>query len=101
MNDIAIQNPLREIDMVLDRQPAKLNITYQGQQGDLPNDLPYDLSDAEILRIATEALTAGIPGINADPAANLKDFVVDRFPARDDVPYNRLSLRPKTPFGGR
>lgn len=78
---------------------ARLNITYNGQQGDLPDLVPYDLSDAEIRRIATEALIVGIPGITADPTANLTDFVVDRFPARQDVPYNRLSLRPKTPFG--
>lgn len=91
---------MNEADLVLGAPAtAKLNITYNGQQGDLPNEVPYDLVDSEVRRIAQEALTQGIPGINADPNADLKDFVVDRFPAREDVPYNRLSLRPKTPFG--
>lgn len=90
---------MNEADLILGvPQTAKLNITYKGQQGDLPDEVPYDLSDAEVFRIATEALTAGIPGIAADPNADLKDFMVDRFPARDDL-GNRLSLRPKTPFG--
>lgn len=90
---------MNEADIILGApQTAKLNITYKGQQGDLPNEVPYDLSDADVLRIAQEALTAGIPGIAADPDADLTDFVIDRFPARDDL-GNRLSARPKTPFG--
>ena len=47
----------------------------------------------------TEAVQAGIPGIDADEAADFGDFVVDRFPAREDIPFNRISIRPKTPFG--
>lgn len=82
-------------------QTARLNITWKGQNGDLLDQVAYDLSDADIKRIATEAVQAGIPGIAADPAANFNDFVVDRFAANDEVPDNRLMLRPKTPFGGR
>ena len=78
---------------------AVLNITYGGQQGTLPNPLAYDTVDAEVKRHATEALMTGIPGITAKDEVDLKDFVVDRFPAQDDLP-NRLSLRPKAPFGG-
>jgi hypothetical protein len=51
---------------------ARLNITYNGQQGDLPDLVAYDASDADLKRF---------------------------FPAREEVPFNRLSLRPKTPFG--
>lgn len=91
---------MNEADLILGAAEARLNITYGGQQGDLPDTVPYDLPDADILRLAQEALIGGIPGIDPVPDANLKDFVVDRFPARDDVPYNRLSVRPKTPFGG-
>ena len=36
---------------------------------------------------------AGSPNLNAD-------FVVDRFPATEEIPHARLFLRPKTPFGG-
>lgn len=78
---------------------AKLTITYNGQQGDLPDPVPYDAADADLKRMATESVRDGyVPGIDA-AAAEFADFVVDRFPARADVPYNRLSLRPKTPFG--
>jgi len=79
---------------------AKLTITYNGQQGDLPDLIPYDAADADVKQMAFESLSNGyIPGIDAVADAQLTDFVVDRFPARDDVPFNRLSLRPKTPFG--
>ncbi len=79
---------------------AKLTITYNGQQGDLPDLVSYDSTDGDLKQIAAESVRDGyIPGIDADPNVDFTDFVVDRFPARDDVPYNRLSLRPKTPFG--
>lgn len=92
---------MNEADMILNGGPAlaRLNVTYNGQQGDLPDPVPYDMPDTEVRRIATEAIAQGVPGINADPNVNLTDFVVDRFPARPDMPVNRLSLRPKTPFG--
>jgi hypothetical protein len=87
------ENPINDEAM------ARLNITYAGQQGDLPDPVPYDATDADIKRMATESVHQGyVPGIDA-AQANFDDFVVDRFPARQDVPYNRLSLRPKTPFG--
>jgi len=96
MNDIV---QLAPIALIPDGM-AKLNITINGQQGDLPDPMPYDATDADIKTIATESVRAGnVPGIDADSFAEFVDFVVDRFPARDDVAYNRLSLRPKTPFG--
>lgn len=79
---------------------AKLTITFNGQQGDLPDPVSYDSTDGDLKQMATEAVRDGyIPGIDAAANADFTDFVVDRFPARDDVPFNRLSLRPKTPFG--
>ena len=80
---------------------AVLNVTWQGQNGDNPEAVLYDSSDAEIRRIAQEGVQAGsIPGIRPDAGADLKDFVVDRFPASAEPPMpNRLFLRPKTPFG--
>lgn len=80
---------------------AKLTISYQGMQGDLPDYVPYDATDEAIKAMATEAVSQGyVPGIDAIPNANFADFMVDRFPARGDVQYNRLSLRAKTAFGG-
>lgn len=81
---------------------ARLNITWKGQNGDLPDAVAFEATDAEIKRWATEALrTGGIPGIGADPHANLEAFVIDRFSATAEIPYNRLFARPKTPFGSR
>jgi hypothetical protein len=80
---------------------AKLNITYKGEQGDLPDLVTFDMTDGDLKQVASESIRAGsIPGIDADEQVDFTDFVVDRFPAKDAVPFNRLSMRPKTPFGG-
>lgn len=80
---------------------ARLNITWAGDNGDLPDPVGWDLSDEEVRQIALEAVqTGGVPGIAADAGVDMSDFVVDRFGASDEVPYNRLFVRPKTPFGG-
>jgi hypothetical protein len=78
---------------------AQLNITYGGENGDYPDPVDFDSGDGDIKQVAAEAIRDGyVPGIAADVNVNLTDFVVDRFPAKDDLP-NRLVLRPKTPFG--
>ena len=80
---------------------AKLTITYNGFQGDLPDPVSYDSLDSDLKQMATESIRQGyVPGIDAVQDVNLTDFVVDRFPARQDVPFARISIRPKTPFGG-
>ena len=79
---------------------ARLNITWAGNNGDLPDPVPYDATDTELKHIATESVQSGyIPGIPADGAVDLMDFVVDRF-AAGEIPYSRVFIRPKTPFGG-
>lgn len=79
---------------------ATVNITWAGQNGDLPDPIHFDSSDTDIRTWVTEAVRAGsVPGIQADPNADFTDFVVDRFLATDDVPLNRCVIRPKTPFG--
>ena len=78
---------------------ARLNVTYGGQNGDYPDPVDYDATDAEVKQIATEAVRTGyIPGIPADTNTDFADFVVDRFPATGEL-GDRLMLRPKTPFG--
>jgi hypothetical protein len=85
---------------MLGANQARLNVTWRGQNGDLVDSVAYDATDAEVKAWAVEALRHGdVPGIAADRRASLDDFVVDRFRATDDVPYNRLFVRPKTPFG--
>jgi hypothetical protein len=79
---------------------ARLNVTYSGSNGDLPDLINKDASDADIKRWATEAIQAGsVPGIPADPDANFNDFVVDRFSPTEARPFSVVFLRPKTPFG--
>lgn len=79
---------------------ARLNITWQGSNGDLPDPVTFDAADGDLFQWAAEAVRGGdVPGIPADPNVNLRDFVVRRFPATQDVPYNRIMIHPKTPFG--
>jgi hypothetical protein len=79
---------------------ATLNITYAGQQGEFPDPIAYDATDQDIRRWAEEGLRNGdVRGIDGDAAASLNDFVIERFPARQDIPHNRVSIRPKTAFG--
>jgi hypothetical protein len=78
---------------------ARVNVTWNGQNAELPDPVAFDATEGDIKQWVTEAVRAGIPGIRADPAADFHDFVVDRFAASDATPYNRVMIRPKTPFG--
>lgn len=79
---------------------ATFNITWEGQNGDLPDPVFFDSSDGDLRAMAAEAVRNGdVPGITADPNVNFTDFVIDRFSATEDNPVNRVMLRPKTPFG--
>lgn len=85
---------------VPDPAMAKLNITYDGEQGELPDWVAFDSTDAALKQMAAESVRDGyVPGIDAKADADFTDFVVDRFPAKPSLPFNRLTLRPKTPFG--
>ena len=97
MNDEIIE---MEMAVVIRDDQARLNITWQGQNGDLPDPVPWDGADGDLKQMAAEAIQTGyIPGIEADANVNFTDFVVDRFASNDEVTFNRLSLRPKTPLG--
>lgn len=86
--------------MVL-RNEARVNITWAGQNGDLPDPVSYDATDGDVRQWVTEAVrTGGVPGVTAAPYADFRDFVIDRFPASGARPYNLIQVRPKTPFGG-
>ena len=91
--------PENAVAPLLGPTEARLNITYDGENTDLPDAIRYDATDQEILGWAAEALQNGTPGIPAKPNANLTDFVVDRFDSNEAIPYNRVMIRPKTPFG--
>lgn len=88
------------LQMVLGPTDARVNVTYQGQNGDLPDPVSVDAGEGDIKQWVTEALrTGGIPGIPADPNADLRDFMVERFTPTETRPNNLISIRPKTPFG--
>ncbi len=81
---------------------ARVNITYGGNNGDLPDTVSFDATDGDIKQWVTEAVrTGGVPGLALDATADFTDFVVDRFTANENRPYNLIQLRPKTPFGGK
>jgi hypothetical protein len=79
---------------------AVVNITWGGANGELPDPVRYEASDAEIRQWAAEAIRGGsVPGIRADAGADLSDFMIERYASNDEVSYNRIFVRPKTPFG--
>jgi hypothetical protein len=78
---------------------ARVNVTYDGNNGDLPDPVLFAASDDDVKTWVTEAIRGGgIPGIGAQEA-DLGDFVVDRFGPTDDRPHNLIQIRPKVPFG--
>ena len=80
---------------------AIVTITYNRQQGHMADPVPYDSDKEELLRIMTEAIqTGGIHGVAEDPDVDLTDYQVERVPAVDAIPVDRLVMYPKTPFGG-
>lgn len=86
--------------MELQTMHARVNITYGGANGDLPDTIHFDTPDSDIKQMVTEAVRGGgVPGIAADTAAEFSEFVVDRFAATDARPHPLLQVRPKTPFG--
>lgn len=78
---------------------AKVNITIQGETGDLPQPVPFDATEADIKAWVAECVRAGgVPGIRAQNTA-LHDYVVDRYSPTEDRSYYVIQVRPKTPFG--
>lgn len=78
---------------------AILNITYNGLSADYPLDMQYDLSDADVRRIATEVIkSGGVRGlvVNDLPSTAFDNYVIDRFRTAQG---ERIYLRPKVPFG--
>jgi len=84
----------------MEANEARVNITYRGQNGDLPDPVNKDATEADIKSWVTEAVANGsVPGIPADATADFTDFVVDRFEANQEREWCLIQVRPKTPFG--
>jgi len=80
---------------------AILNVTYGGRSADVPWDVDDKLSDAELKRLAAEAMRQSpmrrALNVRGPEPAAFTNFVVDRINGPDGV--LRLYLRPKVPFG--
>lgn len=91
---------------VIEPHEARVNVTYKGENFDLPDPVQYQAADGDILGWVSEAIRTGsIPGVTIDPQPNLRDFKVDRFdaprtPATGQPDYNKIFVRPKTAYGG-
>jgi hypothetical protein len=91
------------VDALVDirENEARVNVTWDGRNGDLPDPVIFDSTDGDVKQWVTEAVRTGsIPGLGAHPTADFGDFVVDRFASDEARPYNLIQIRPKTPFGG-
>lgn len=86
--------------LALREDQARVNVTWNGQNADLPDAVSRDSTEGDVKAWVTEAVRNGFPGMEADPRADFRDFVVDRFAPTDVRPFNLIQLRPKTPFGG-
>ena len=92
---------MEDLVVAIPNDEARVNVTFAGQNGDLPDAVYFDSTDGDVRAMVTEAVRNGsIPGIPATADAEFGDFVVDRFASTEARPYNLIQMRPKTPFGG-
>lgn len=86
--------------MPIANDEARVNVTWNRQNGDLPDPVPLDSANGDILGFVTEAVRNGdVPGIGADANANFQNFMVERIAPSDAYPHHRILVRPKTAFG--
>jgi uncharacterized protein (DUF2236 family) len=89
----------------MEAHEAKVNVTYANQNFDLPDPVDYHAADGDIKTWVAETIRSGsVPGIVADAAVDLQNFMVDRFDAPAvAVPgqwnNNLIQVRPKTAYG--
>jgi hypothetical protein len=88
------------VAVAIEQHEARVNITFQGQNADLPDPVTFDTPDADIIRMVEEAVRGGdVPGLPEGPDAEFENSVVERYDANETTPYNRIMVRPKVPFG--
>lgn len=85
---------------IIQNHEARVDVTWGGQRGTLPDPVSFDTSDANLKVMVTEAIRTGsVPGLQADADVDLADYKVDRFPPSEARPFSLLDLRPKTAYG--
>ncbi len=88
------------VDELIGENQARVNVTYAGENGDLPDTVSRDATDGDVLQIVVEAVrTGGVRGIKANANVDFEGYVIERFKPDADYPYNRMMIRPKTPYG--
>jgi hypothetical protein len=89
-----------DLQTVIQPHEARVNITFGGNNGDLPDPVRADASDQEIRTWVSEALRSGtVPGLPAADDPDLDGFVVERNAPTDVRPYQLIQVRPKTAYG--
>jgi hypothetical protein len=85
---------------VIQEHQAKVEVTWKGQHGDLPDPVSRDATEGDVKAWVSEAIrTGGVDGINADPAVNLQNFVIERFGPAGTRLHHLITVRPKAEFG--
>ena len=78
---------------------AMVNLTW-GQNYDLRDPVPYDISEEALRGILSEVIRSGGDGIPADEnVAPLANFVISRYEPTETRPHRLITVRPKTAFG--
>ncbi len=84
---------------------ARVNVTYDGQNFELPDAVQFGAADGDIKGWVAEAIRTGsVPGVRANPDVDLTNFVVDRYeapasPSPGQRAWNMVMIRPKTAYG--
>jgi hypothetical protein len=85
--------------MNVNENEAVVIVTYEGEQGELTNPVPFESAQGDVLAWVKESIESGsVRGMTAHQNVDLADFVVTPYVAKDGLP-NRLVVRVKTPFG--
>jgi hypothetical protein len=85
---------------------ARVNVTYNGQNFELPDPVDFKAGDGDVKAWVAETIRTGsVPGVVADAAVDLQNYMVDRFdaplnPAPGQRDHNLIQVRPKTAYGG-
>ena len=91
---------MENIIRAIGEDEARVNVTFRGGNGDLPDPVARDSADGDVRQWVTEAVRCGnIPGIVSSEDADFRDFVVERFGPTEARPYNIIFVRPKTAYG--
>ncbi len=91
--------PDNALTLVLADREARVNITWDNQNAELPSPVPRDATTEQVRAWVTESVQAGFPGMRADPRADFSDFTIKLYEPTEVRPYPVWMVFPQTPFG--